>query len=166
MYLGQVQNTLSQQKSKSISAWKRKSYSQHHYLPTCFHTHFSLTAPFMTSSAPAPSTHLTSFHHFISSSYLLHFLSPHFSQQTLSNSLSCKLGCLSSLISKTGLSPSLLPRYLPIQPTLGLNQACSLCVKNKSSSAHFRVKWDYLTTAFISFLPPFLGATLMACCLL
>lgn len=169
MYLDPVQNTLSQQKSKSISAWKRKWYSQHHYLTTCFqphsptpppthtNTHFSLTAPFMTSSAPAPSTHLTSFHHFISSSYLLHFLSSHFSQQTLSNSLSCKLGCLSSLISKTGLSPSLLPHYLPIQPTLGLNQACSLCVKNKSSSAHFRVKWDYLTTAFISFLPPFLA---------
>lgn len=80
----------------------------------------------------------------------------HPSQQTFSNSLSCKLGCLSSLISKHVSLPLCL-LYLPIQPTLGLNQACSLCVKNKSSSAHFRVKWDYLAAAFIPFLPPFLG---------
>lgn len=81
------------------------------------------------------------------------FLHP--SQQTFSNSLSCKLGCLSSFISKHVSLPLCL-LYLPIQPTLGLNQACSLCVKNKSSSAHFRVKWDYLAAAFIPFLPPFL----------
>lgn len=74
----------------------------------------------------------------------------HLSQQTFSNSLSCKLGPLSSLI----LRQVCLPRsslYLPIQPTLVLKRACSPCVRNKSRSVHFRVKWDYSAAAFISF---------------
>lgn len=109
-----------------------------------------LTAPFITSPAPAPSTHLTSFHYFISSSHLSHFLSLQLFQQTFSDSLSCKLGCLSSLISKQGS----LPHYLLYLPTHTRPEPG--CVKNKSSSAPFRVKWDYLATAFISFLPLFL----------
>lgn len=119
--------------------------------PTCHHHPFPLPAP-------APSTHLTSFplFHLLYLSLTLSLsLSLRLSQQTFSDSLSCKLGCLSSLISKHVSLPLRL-LYLPIQPTLGLNWACSLCVKNKSSSAHFRVKWDYLATAFISFLPLFL----------
>ena len=119
---------------------------------TCHHRPFPLPAP-------APSTHLTSFplfHLLFLSLTLSLSLSLRLSQQTFSDSLSCKLGCLSSLISKHVSLPLRL-LYLPIQPTLGLNWACSLCVKNKSSSAHFRVKWDYLATTFISFLPPFLA---------
>lgn len=149
----------------STLTWYEKGYlfylSYFSSLPAvlCTFTHLpsppSLTAPFIASPAPAPSTHLTYFHYFISSSHLSHFLSLQLSQQTFSDSLSCKLGCLSSLISKQVSLPRCL-LHLPIQPTLGLNRACSLCVKNKSSSAHFRVKWDYLATAFISFLPPFL----------
>lgn len=86
-------------------------------------------------------------------------LSLYLSQQTFSNPLSCKLGCLSSLISKQVYLPCC-SLYLPIQPTLSLNRACSWCVRKKGSSANFRVKCDYLATTFISFLSPFSGATL------
>lgn len=57
------------------------------------------------------------------------------SRKTFSDSLSCKLGCLSSLISKNVSLPLLL-LYLPIQPTLSLNQASSLCVKNTKTAVH------------------------------
>lgn len=86
-------------------------------------------------------------------------LSLHLSQQTFSNSLSCKLGLLSSLISRQVRLPHS-SLYLPIQPTLILKRACSPCVRNKSRSVHFRVKWDYSAATFISFCWVFSGAAL------
>lgn len=79
------------------------------------------SAPVITQ--PAPSIHSTPLHSFISSSHFSPFVSLflHPSQQTFSDSLSCKLGCLSSLISKHVCLPPCLP-YLLIQPTLCLNR--------------------------------------------
>lgn len=93
-------------------------------------------------------------------------LSPslHPSQQTFSNSLSCKLGLLSSLISKQVRLPHS-SLYLPIQPTLILKRACSPCVRNKSRRVHFRVKWDYSAAAFISFCWVFSWCCTLACSL-
>lgn len=119
------------------------------------------------SSSWLPAVFISTFHNLASTCShlppdffpLFNLLSPslslslflHLSQQTFSNSLSCKLGPLSSLISRQ----VCLPRsslYLPIQPTLILKQACLPYVRNKSGSVHFRVKWDYSAAAFISFL--------------
>lgn len=108
------------------------------------------------------SVHSTSLHSFISFSSLCISLLLLLSQQTFSNSLSCKLGCLSSLISKhVCLLPCLL--YLPIQPTLGSNGPAR-CESRIKAATHVselnRIIWHPLLS---SFLPAFSGAALIAC---
>lgn len=141
-----------------ISSFQIFLHFLHHYLPTCFHPLLFFNCTFhdlVSTCSLHPLDFFPPFHLLFLSLALS--LPPSFPAD-IERFPKLQTGLPFKPHFKTGLSLSLSlqPRYLPIQPTIGLNQACSLCVKNKSSGPHFRVKCDYLTTAFISFLPPFL----------